>query len=459
MRILKDSNKNTAKKVFEEVYVYHCSSFDPKFVTLESKESFADIQDSTRWKFLFGNYGLVANINNFSNWFFRLSEFMVNQNDPQTLRHKVNIVDLLVSKDMKSNIPVGVSLKPQGGWTDSRLISLDELYSNKKEYLGIVFPGHTRVVGSVFLNQPLKNVMIYIKKEHNIQLKESDNLTRILNTDQLLTHYSPHNEDTRDDYEFDFINFKGELDNGFRLHPITETIIFKLNSVKKINTKEEYNPHDGPHPSNSYVTDTYRTFDRFCEALFTKQVKIYIKTGYSTKLKDKLRSNFNKLKKKFLVHFNDHGNTIDRNSTKNFKTGHKQVHPSKFQNLPHKYRVFYSYLWEHLYKQETRLHSKEPVLIANDEATGGAKIIEADKVTLKEWVKANNNEGIIILIDANIIQDIERIYFELLYLFSADTTIVQTASKEIQVVNCAHSHWVTTNKPVIKTINKSFLTL
>ena len=173
MRILKDSNKNTAKKVFEEVYVYHCSSFDPKFVTLESKESFADIQDSTRWKFLFGNYGLVANINNFSNWFFRLSEFMVNQNDPQTLRHKVNIVDLLVSKDMKSNIPVGVSLKPQGGWTDSRLISLDELYSNKKEYLGIVFPGHTRVVGSVFLNQPLKNVMIYIKKEHNIQLKES----------------------------------------------------------------------------------------------------------------------------------------------------------------------------------------------------------------------------------------------------------------------------------------------
>lgn len=459
MRILKASNKESAKKLFEDIYVYHCSSFSPKLAVIENRLTFKEIQDHTRWQFLYGNYGLVANINNFSNWFYRLSEFMVNQNDPQTLRHKVNISDLLISTDMKTNIPVGISLKPQGGWTESRLIDLDELHSNSKEYLGIVFPGHTRLSGSVFLNQPLKNVMIYIKKEHNLQIKESDIITRIHNTDQLLKYYTPQNEDKRDDYEFDFINFKGELEDGFRLHPVTETKMFKLNSVKKININESYSPHDGPHPSNSYITDTYRTFDRFCENLFNKQVKIYIKTGYGIKLKDKLRSNLRKLTTKFLLDHDHLNKIIARNSTKNFKTGHKQVHPSKFNKLPEKYRIFYSYLWEHLHKQETRLPSKEPVLINNDDPIGGAKIIEADKITVKEWVKENNNEGIIIIIDENIIQDIERTYFELLYLFSADATIIQTPSKDIQIINCGHSHWVTTNEPNILTIDKSFYTL
>ncbi len=70
MRILKASNKESAKKLFKDIYVYHCSSFSPKLAVIENRLTFKEIQDHTRWQFLYGNYGLVANINNFSNWFY-----------------------------------------------------------------------------------------------------------------------------------------------------------------------------------------------------------------------------------------------------------------------------------------------------------------------------------------------------------------------------------------------------
>ena len=149
------------KKVFESTDIYHCSSFKPSWCADNSLEF-------VRKSFLFSVDGFISSINQFISLPARLFEYLTYHDQPLSLRHRVNMIDTLITTDMDSNLPVHVSIKPN---FSNEEIDINDLEINPKKYKTITHPGFTRMNTAFFLNSSLKNVLVYINKKHKIKFK------------------------------------------------------------------------------------------------------------------------------------------------------------------------------------------------------------------------------------------------------------------------------------------------
>ena len=114
-----------------------------------------------RFEHLYSTNGFVNSINHYSTEPSRVMEFITYNDQPSTLRHRLNMIDTLISSDMKTNLPTHISIAPK---FQGKVVDIQDLFHNPTKYQMIVHPGFTRMNGAIFLNTPLRNVLIHINK-------------------------------------------------------------------------------------------------------------------------------------------------------------------------------------------------------------------------------------------------------------------------------------------------------
>ena len=170
MYILSEESIPLVKYMLERYDMYHVTNF-PIIAALQDGGCVDKdpINLSAQW--LYDRYGLNTSLPQYDTQLKRIAEFTYHGDYLKTLRQRINIVNELIDCNLDSNLPVHVSCKPKS----NKKIILDlESKESLYDFHFICHPGQTRIQGSIFLRDPLKNILFYIKKDFskNIELKE-----------------------------------------------------------------------------------------------------------------------------------------------------------------------------------------------------------------------------------------------------------------------------------------------
>lgn len=434
MNILTEQSKELIQKVFETTDVYFLNNFKPEYLNPEGNRDYLKYFFQKRWEFLYKSYGLVSTLNDYSTELSRLFEFTTFQDYPYALRHKVNIIQSLLECSMDTYVPVHVSIRPIN--KQNFTLDFNDLVVNPQNYEMVCHPGFTRGVGSTFLNTPLKKVFFYVKKEHRVNINTNKNIVKLNNVEEILKYYtSPHIKDTSKKYFFNFFMHKGDgVENGFKYHTPTDTPILKLNSIKDEDNIEY-------HPSILYRQDTFRSFNEFCKIIFSNKIRIITETGNKFELENKFKENRKKLansifnsdinfQERFVVNKNDYPKAFIRGlipPDKNFLLDEETY--TVYQQF-HKILANYS-------KEDNS------ILLDNTFMLGSYDPIE-EKESINDlnlFVTENNFSGIIIIVNKEFTHKLSRLFYELLYCFSYNATLVTTRCGGLKIINCNHKYW------------------
>lgn len=443
MKTFTERSKPLIKKVLSENRIYSISSFDPKCFCVESNRTHENNFNSNRSKFLNSNYGFVSCINDYDTFFGRIFDFALFQDYSVNLRHKINIIHTLIEGDMDTLVPVHISIKPRHTKVQGK-IELKNLYENFSNFSMITHPGFTRSIGSVFLNQKLKNVFLYINKKFNISLKEDTNIKELKTSEQLLPYFNGVDYKKDQNYTLDFHLVEkpgGDTVNNLKYHKYNETYILKLHHFMVKDTLDA-------HPSVSYLPDTFNTFNSYCKLLFSNRVKIY--TNDEFKLKNKLNENFNNL-------------PYDNNSqyVNNFEKPitNIPIHPlklKKYSNLTDEEISIYQKIYE---GTELNTDKKEKYLLNNNLPLLGSEIELLDSLDPNTIVEKNNFTGIAVTIDEKSIEYMNRSFAELIMCALPNSSSVESEDGLIKIINCSHKFWKTNKEENKKILNTSFFNI
>ena len=445
--IEKDSDR-IINFVFDQCHIYLSTEFEPKYLSPEFGDEYKRYASKLRWEWLYKNYGYVNEINKFSSEFVRINEYVGFQDYPSSIRHKIFIINSLLENNMNTFVPAHVSITPTG-INNKSIIGIEELSNNFKRYSVICHPGFTRGIGSTFLNTPLKKVLVYIKKEHNLKLNETVHLKKIKNKKELLSVYE--SPSTEKELIHDFRIFKGAVKDNVKYHVPGNIPILKVNNIY---TKDLTRVHH----TNHYKSYTFETFNEYCKILFSNKIKIFTNIGNKDKLINQFHKNATSLQtdvfgidfkwkdKNYTVR--DAHNKADTNGIINPKIAFSHIPDSKYSKA---YEAYWKKYRELITKPE-KLH-----YITNDHFMGGSEIIEQNNIDIKELVKTNNYKGVIIYISKDITTKIERLFYELLFCFSYNISITQTKCRNIQIINCSHGYWRNKTKYKEAILNDSIL--
>ena len=456
------SSKVILESVFSTTDVYHCSNFDPKWSSSAYGSDYEKVKHRMRYSHLYDFDGFTTTINKYITEPSRAFEFITYNDQPLTVRHRLNMIDTLISNDMKTNLPTHITIKPK---FKDKEIEIEDLYKNDREYVMIIHPGFTRMNSSIFLNSPLRNVLIHINKEHNVSFKDHPSLQKIHTEEELVQHYSPFTD--KKSYQIDFYipNANTDIDkttiNGIKHHEGTNTPVLKSNGIRT----EPYTKFESVHPSDQYALNTFLSFDKFCNILFSSPIKVY---SQQKKLHNIFQNNIRDLSERIFGHGStlhafiikdtsnrDHFqrcNSIIRNPElltpeklkfyKQFTVPLKEFHEKQTEDsLPH----FYQNHIESQYLENSE--SIEHGILLND------------KSFLKSLVEKNKFKGILILFSKEYQDTYNRTFSELLMCFSATASIIRNEDSSMVIVNCNHEFWTSSNNYVEKIINKNFFTI
>ena len=409
--------------VFESTDIYHCSAFNPAGCADNSL-------DKVRQSFIYSVDGFISTINQYISLPARLFEYLTYHDQPLSLRHRINMVDTLISTNMQSNLPVHVSVKPN---FKDRVIEIEDLALNPKNYKTVTHPGFTRMNTAFFLNSALKNVLIYINKKHSVKLKPNGFLTKINSVEDLLKYYTPFT----DDKEF-YLDFHvPKVEGNIKYHEATETFILKANGiVKSLNPLRSKSSYNSIHPSNEYAFDTFRSFNNFCKVFFSNELKVYLENGTKNDFKGVFQKARNKLKP-----LNQTAPVY--NNRDHFSN--TPIHPSKIKLESDElglysdiYKSFTGYFGnpsnkpsEHFYQN----HLESDYYIKNSNEIGN--------LNFNSIVKKNNHKGIVLVLKKEAIDLIEsRTFSEILLCFNPKTSITKNPQGSIVMLNCNNRFWI-----------------
>ena len=417
------SSIDIIKKVFESTDIYHCSSFKPSWCADNSLEF-------VRKRFLFSVDGFISSINQYISLPARLFEYLTYHDQPLTLRHRVNMIDTLITTNMSSNLPVHVSIKPN---FSNEEIEINDLDANFKKYETVTHPGFTRMNTAFFLNSPLKNVLIYINKEHKVNFKPNNSLTKINSVEDLFKYYKPFTSDK--DYYIDF-NVPN-IDGKIKYHEATETFVLKANRIiKSLNPLKTKSSHNSIHPSDQYAFDTFYSFNNFCKIFFDNEIKVYVDKG----TKDDFKGVFRKAKNKLT---GDHQNSAVYNNREHFAS--TPIDPSKIKLAIKDLRI-YSDLYKSL-KGYLEIPSNKPSEyfyqnhLESDYYIKNSK--EINNLNFNTIVEENNYKGIVVILKKESLDIINRRTFtELLLCFNPKSSVTQNSEGSIVMINCNSNFWI-----------------
>ena len=160
----KDKSSRILEYVFEKCDIFLVKNFKPEYFFTNKNSKYRHFFNHTRWEYLFKENGIISNLNSFNSEMSRFFEYITVLDNPSSLRQKYNIISSLLDCDFNTNTPLHVSLKPVN--FTKKKFNIESLPKNKGKFLIECHPGHTRKMGSTFLNCPLSNVLLYIHKSY-----------------------------------------------------------------------------------------------------------------------------------------------------------------------------------------------------------------------------------------------------------------------------------------------------
>jgi hypothetical protein len=344
---------------------------------------------------------------------------------------------------MKTNLPSHFSVKPT---FKNETIKLSDLHTRRKEFSSIVHPGFTRFNGAIFLNGNLKNVFIYVNKEHNIVFEKEDCITKIETKDQLVEYYQPTKK--VENYTIDFFVpdlLKSKLE-GVKHHEQTSTNILKANNIKQ--------DIESIHPSSFYRQSTFSSFNKFSRVFFNSRIKIYTNEEYlsqkfrniENKFSEFLFGDASKLRDGFVDWNREHClQLIDPNKTKGMKLTSEE---DKF------YKSIYKGLID--YSKDNCKYLQEPNFYNPKLSLGNSEVIQInlETINLQDIVTKNNYKGIVVILSKNLPNT--RLFAELLMITNIDSAVTKTSNETLQIINCEHEFWKTGLNYKETLINNSF---
>lgn len=448
MKILTKQSITLINQALQENDIYHVSNLNPNVIRYEvAPHRHGSSLTSLRYNYLLNNIGLVSTINNFFSNTRRLFEYFANGNFANTLRQRLNITQTLVNCNGDTAVPVHISI---GVRKNTGVLDLDNF--DPTSFYTVTHPGYTRASGSVYLNIPLKNVLIYIKKEHKVLFKDKPYLTKIEKPEDLIPYYnSLTGEENTSDFYLDFFmpdkGPKRDYRGNLKIHPPTDTSILKLNRMSPVVQQEV---KKDLHPMQVYVENTFISFDNLCSTLFSNNLTVY--TDDTSRVKKNMDNNFQNLlqdyfQSKDISIRNLHTYLENHIHVPNF--GGSAVHPTK-SRIPDtlgKYKKLHSL-------KDT---PEEDIIHLID---GNIKVVSIeDTENLQQIVDLNNFKGIAFVIQKDFIDSIDRVYYEFLYLIDVDNAVIRTEDNKVQIVNCSHRYWQDSLDYREVIIDKSFFTL
>ena len=269
-KYLSEKSKPLVESVLKTTDLYHITEYPWEASLQDVAGNSFDIVRST---YIMGKEGLINATTRYKDTFSRMMEFATAGDHAHSLRQKINIVNEMVECNFESNLPVHISIAPLT--SEQRKINLLDL-DNHKNFRFIVHPGQTRCQASVFCKTPLKNVLLYIKKEYKeqCQLELTPHCTKIETEEQLLNIYRPDSS-TTEDVMYDFW-LPGQGD-GLKKHRPNKTPILKCNQI----FDEAENSY---HNSNFYTERSFMSMRNFIEILLNNTFNIYTPKGQYYKM-------------------------------------------------------------------------------------------------------------------------------------------------------------------------------
>ena len=434
-----ETSKKLVERVLKDNDVYHISSFP---ISAAVQDANCVDKDATclSYQWLYDTTGFFSHIKNYDSFIKRLAEFKHTGDYLFSLRQRMNIVQEMIECNLDSNLPVHISVNVNHKHY-SKTRTLDLCNVENYIYDFIAHPGQTRLQSSVFLRDPLKNVLLYVNKDHRkyFKLKKYDFINKITDIEQLLKHYRLSSKLATkkiSDAEIDFYmpGNASDIINGLKLHRKTKTFILKANNIKPLRSFKDNN--DDYHASTSYLPQTFISMNSFSKIFFNNNFKIYTNNSKeATSLVHRGRESI--YKRIFGDKVKDYFRTT--------RTALNDMSPNNNGNDCFD-------LWQDKYinkflNPEEQVYAKLAsnfIDLGKKKVNDGLRyeIIEVPNIQEhKSIVEKNNKRGICVLIDTNKVKDIHRDIYELLFCIPHTYTMSRTKDNSIIIINCEHEFW------------------
>lgn len=452
MRFTKESLK-ILPTIFDQVDIFSIDNFNYKLLAQDiGTPSKTQINyDHIRTKWLFGYYGFYTNILRYVNPYDRILEFVLNNDYNQTFRQRLNIVQEMLKVNFKSNVPVHVSVTPNN-LNCSMVIDYNKPETSNN-FDWIIHPGQTRVQGAVFCKKNIDNVLLYIPKKYStIKLENFNNITKIKTFDQLLQVYIPFtSKEEKEKIRVDIrCNAKAnDIINGVKVHHHNQTankhdIVPILKAFHFGITDEKENVKDSVHPSDSYINNSFESFNTFMEIIHNSKLNIYT-NGEDRIIHSRFEKNANFLAAKLL------GESL--NGEVNYKrlcSLNDSFTLTEKNHNPHvlKLKKYFTKDYDQWFDLTEKYFKTNKFIHTKNKKTKFLPYEKPNYILIKELnpakiVEFNQYKGFAVFVDSSIFDSIFRTYFELLFFISGEVSLSRSTDNKIAIINCEHEYWKT----------------
>jgi hypothetical protein len=462
--IISDYDKSMINKILSKQDIYHVSSLPWNVAARDVGKSQHESKTGLRHKWMYSNTGFFKSLDSYSNAFKRIDEYFEYGDSPFTLRQRMNIVNELLDCDFNSNLPVHISVSPAGNSRKLNRLNLNNDSINDWRF--IIHPGQTRAQGSVFTRTNLKNVLIYMNKEHGVDVKMNSNkyITKIETLEQLIKFYRPNAVVDNDKLNLQFsvpTSIGRDYEGGFKKHVKNDIIILKCMSMYLENKKHIKN---SVHSSPTYVFKSLKSINNFYKLFSNNRFNIYSNGADAhTKSQENGVNLFYNNKKTFQL--NKHL------GYKNNPTGYVSSYSIIFKNdgvakaLDLHGDGMFSKRELKLIKNYSKFLKENEELLNDVFSNSTTCNFEPNyiKITheIDNWndlVQRNNFSGICLYMhnDASKIND--RDVHEFLFCINTSVAITRSEDDTVAIINCEHEYWKTGKNYKEWILPKSFYT-
>lgn len=416
-----------------------------------------------RNKWMYDNNGFYKSLDSYSNAFKRIDEYFERGDAPFTLRQRINIIHELLDCDFDTNLPLHLSFEPNDKSYCNTTINLNDDSIDNYEF--IIHPGQTRAQGSVFTRTNLENVLIYVKKEHNVDVKMniSNYITKIESLEQLLEVYKPNSEVDGDTLSISFStpSVKGiDYDGGFKKHyqhDITILKAFQMHKPKDL-ISASAGVNESVHSSNHYTYKSLKSINNFYTLLSNNRFNIY--SNNSDWLGNKNQSNQANLYHKKIE------NNEWVNYEENTSDGYESYKNLVFNNPD---LITDNDIWDKTFPAIDTMFSDNEIKLLKEYYLFLSKNKELlkdifsnsktftfqphmERVNFnvkslinfwKELVTKSDFSGICMYMDDSVIKINDRDVHEFLFCINSEVSMTRSDDNKVAIINCEHEYWKT----------------
>jgi hypothetical protein len=457
-----EESKKIMEYVLKESDIYHITELPVSFAALD-----ADCQKNDpgflSFQWLYDKLGFFHGIFAYNSFIKRVLEFQQYGDYLKSLRQRFNITHEMINCNLNSNLPVHISVSQKKDSPEE--IELDLNSTLDSEFAVIIHPGQTRAQGSVFLRDPLKNVILYINKEHKIKLKKYSFIKKIETIEDLLPIYRADN--TLSNNKTATIDFympgRGdikEINKGLKKHIQNDTHILKANGIY---SEDDKNEKISLHSSTLYLPKTFTTMNSFSRIFFNNDINLY------TDNKEEAKGIIEQGRKEILsrVLKEEYGKKYFLSATRTSSVKLKDVElngGSTWGRWASLGKRNHDFIHNSLTKEESLISEVADVLIRLDskpkQKFSGFTLRSTYETNINDFkgiVKLNDYRGFCITLDTTKLKKgIYRDIYELFFCIPSTFSIAKTKNDSISIINCEHEYWKTKQNYKEYIINNKF---